>query len=109
METALAILAGILLGAGSLFAVIGGVGILRLPDFFTRMHGAGITDTLGAGLILTGLMIHGGLSLITVKLMMILLLIWVTSPTSTYALARSALTHGLEPRLADEEDAPSSN
>jgi multicomponent Na+:H+ antiporter subunit G len=54
-------------------------------------------------------MIHGGLSLITVKLMMILLLIWVTSPTSTYALARSALTHGLEPRLADEEDAPSSN
>jgi len=86
---------------GALFAVIGAVGVLRLPDFFSRMHGAGITDTLGAGLILTGLMLYSGLSLVTVKLVMILFLLWITSPTSTHALAKAALASGLEPELAD--------
>jgi multicomponent Na+:H+ antiporter subunit G len=111
MHVALDILTGICLLAGSVFAIIGGIGILRLPDLFARMHGAGITDTLGAGLILLGLMIEGGVSLVTVKLIMILVFLWISSPTSTHALARSALAHGVRPRLAGdpapEEDAPS--
>lgn len=92
---------------GSAFAVIGGVGIVRLPDFFTRIHGAGITDTLGAGFILLGLMLQAGLTLITVKLLLIWFFLFITSPTSTHALAMSALTHGIEPLLADTEDEPS--
>jgi len=97
-----------LLLAGSFFAVVGGIGLVRLPCFYARFHGAGITDTLGAGLILTGLMFQGGFSLHTAKLVMILFFLLVTSPTSTHALAKAALTAGLKPRLANEED-PSSN
>ena len=91
--------------AGVVFAVIGGIGLHRLPDFYCRMHASGITDTLGAGLILIGLMFHGGLSQATIKLVMILALILITSPTSGHALARAALIHGLRPfRDPDVED-----
>jgi multicomponent Na+:H+ antiporter subunit G len=109
VDLALDLLSAICLLAGSLLAVIGGVGLIRLPDLFSRMHGAGITDTLGAGLILLGLMFQAGLSLITLKLIMILAFLYLTSPTATHALAQSALTHGLEPVLSpdDEEDEPS--
>lgn len=89
---------------GSAFAVIGGLGLVRLPDFFTRIHGAGITDTMGAGLILFGLMLQAGLTLITVKLLLIWFLLFLTTPTSTHALAKSALAHGLDPQLADTEE-----
>jgi len=94
--------------AGSFFAVVGGIGLIRLPCFFARFHGAGITDTLGAGLILTGLMFQGGFTLDTVKLAMVLFFLLVTSPTSTHALAKAALHHDVEPMLADEEDRSSS-
>ena len=80
--TPLDILSWACLLGGSVFAMIGGIGILRFPDFYTRLHAAGITDTLGAGLILIGLMFQGGLSLVTVKLVMILFFLLLTSPTS---------------------------
>jgi multicomponent Na+:H+ antiporter subunit G len=92
---------------GSCLAVIGGVGLLRLPDFFSRLHGAGITDTAGAGLILFGLMLQAGLSLATLKLITILGFLYLTSPTSTHTLAQSALTHGLKPLLGKRENEPS--
>jgi len=100
MEAFLDIMSWVFLVAGSIFAVIGGLGLLRLPDVFSRMHGGGITDTLGAGLILTGLMFQAGLTLVTVKLIMILFFLLVTSPTSAHALARAALASGLEPLQA---------
>ncbi len=87
--------------AGSFFAVVGGIGIVRLPDFYSRIHGAGITDTMGAGLILVGLMIQSGWSLVTFKLFMILALLFLTGPTSTHALANAALVAGLS---VDEQD-----
>ena len=93
--------------AGSFFAVVGGIGILRLPEFYSRLHGGGITDTMGAGLILVGLMFHAmfdeGLTLVTVKLVMILFLLFVTSPTSCHALASSALAHGVRPVESKKE------
>ena len=85
--------------AGSFFAVVGGVGIVRLPDFYSRLHGGGVTDTMGAGLILLGLMFQAGLTLITVKLVMIFFFLFVTSPSSCHALASSALAHGVEPKF----------
>jgi len=97
----------ILLLSGAVFAVIGGIGLLRLPDLYTRMHGAGITDTLGAGLILLGLVLQAGFSLLALKLVGVLFFLLVTSPTSTHALAKSARSSGIEPRLAPEEDDPS--
>lgn len=93
------VLTWIFLLTGSFFSIVGGIGIVRLPDFFSRLHGGGITDTLGAGLIMSGLLIQGGLSLTTVKLLMILFFLAVTSPTSCHALAKSALTQGLKPVL----------
>jgi len=109
MDLAADIVSWICLVAGSFFAVVGGIGILRLPDFYTRIHGGGITDTLGAGLILTGLMFQAGLSLITFKLVTILFFLLLTSPTSAHALAKSAMARGVKPLLAedDEEGRPS--
>ena len=93
------VLTWIFLIGGSFFSIVGGVGIVRLPEFFSRLHGGGVTDTLGAGLIVVGLMFQGGLSLVTVKLLMILFFLLVTSPTSCHALAKSALAQGVEPIL----------
>lgn len=85
--------------SGAFFSLVGGVGIIRLPEFFSRLHGGGITDTLGAGLILTGLLFQGGFSLTSAKLLMILFFLMVTSPTSCHALAKAAISQGLKPVL----------
>ncbi len=103
MEVALDTVSWILLAAGSAFSMIGGLGLIRLPDVYTRMHGAGVTDTMGAGLILAGLMVQGGLSLVSVKLVLILIFLLYTSPTPTYALANAALHRGLKPELGKKD------
>lgn len=81
---------------GSVFSVIGGVGVLRMPDFYTRSHAASITDTLGAALILLGLGIHSGLNLVSVKLVFVFLFLYLTSPTAAHALVKAAYSKGLE-------------
>ena len=86
-----------LLMGGCFFIITGGVGLLRLPDVYSRMHASGVTDTLGAGLFLGGLMIQGGLSLVTAKLVLILVFILFTSPTATYALANALYGGGVRP------------
>jgi len=114
MEVLIDILSGLLLAAGSFFIIVGSIGLARLPDMFSRMHGAGVTDTLGAGLFIAGLMILGGFTLVTVKLFMILAFFFFVSPTSSYALANAALSQGVKPWTRtkndthdDKEDAPS--
>ena len=99
MSLLIDLVSGILLLAGSLLVVVGGVGVLRMPDFFTRLHAAGITDTLAAGLVLIGLMFQGGFSQVTIKLVLILIFLMFTSPTSSHALAKAALADGLQPLL----------
>jgi multicomponent Na+:H+ antiporter subunit G len=98
------IISGGLLAAGGLFVLIGTLGLLRLPDFYTRLHAAGITDTLGVELMLFGMMIQAGFSLITVKLILISMLIFFTSPTATHAVANAARVMGLKPVLVPEDD-----
>lgn len=83
--------------AGSFFIVVGAFGVLRMPDFFTRLHPAGLTDTLGAGLIIAGMLIESGWTLNFARLLMILFFLGFTSPTSTHALSHAALTAGLKP------------
>ncbi len=85
--------------AGAAFCVIGAVGLIRMPDFYTRMHAASVTDTVGAGLILIGLMLQAGFTLVTAKLLMIGVLILFTSPTASHALARAAFLRGVAPVL----------
>ena len=91
-------------GAG--FSLIGALGLVRLPVVFARMHGTGIIDTLGVGLIFIGLMFHAGFRLILAKLILVLLFILFTSPTATHALARAALRGGVDPLASDHKEEP---
>ena len=97
MDIAIDVLSWILLTAGGVFIFIGGLGALRLPDFYTRMHAARLTDSMGSILILFGIMLQAGWSLAAVKLAAILAFLLLTGPTASYALANSALLSGLKP------------
>ena len=92
----------ILIVAGSIFCMIGALGLLRMPDLFTRMQAASLVDTLGAALLLLGMILQAGFTLVTAKLIIIGLLLFFTSPTASHALARAARARGVEPLLADE-------
>ena len=87
--------------AGSVFIVIGSIGLIRLPDFFTRLHGVGVSETLGAWLVLVGLLLQSGWSSVTIKLIIIFIFVVITGPTATHALAKSALHGGLKPKYID--------
>lgn len=103
MSGAVDIASWILLAAGGVFAVVGALGLNRMPEFYTRLHAASVTDTLGAGLILLGLMLQAGFTLVMVKLVIIGLLIFFTTPAATHAIAKAALHRGLEPLLYQGE------
>jgi multicomponent Na+:H+ antiporter subunit G len=89
----------VLLVAGSFFCLVGAVGMLRMPDFYTRVHAASVVDTLGAGLLLAGLLLQADDYLVAVRLVIIGLLLFFVSPTSTHALARAAMLRGVAPLL----------
>jgi multicomponent Na+:H+ antiporter subunit G len=89
------VLSGVLLAAGALFVLTGGVGLLRFPDFYTRTHAGGVTDTAGAGLILLGLLLRTSAWETGVRLLVILLALALTSPTATHILAHAARRDGV--------------
>jgi multicomponent Na+:H+ antiporter subunit G len=95
------IISWFLISTGALLGITGGIGIHRFPDFYTRVHAAGISDTLCAALFLLGLSMQTGLSLASVKLLLIFIFLFFSSPTATHALANAALLGGLKPDLED--------
>ena len=95
------LLSGLLVIAGSFFVITGGVGLLRLHDVYSRMHAAGITDTLGVALFVAAMAVQAGLTLVTVKLAIILAFILFTSPTATYAVANAVWSGGVQPKQRD--------
>ncbi|MBT3369247.1 MAG: monovalent cation/H(+) antiporter subunit G [Rhodospirillaceae bacterium] len=103
MAVILDILSWFLLIGGSAFVIIGAFGMWRLPDFYSRLHPAGLTDTMGAGLILLGLLLQSEAFMVGIKLLMIAVFLMFTSPTSGHATARAALAAGLRPWQAPEE------
>ncbi len=105
MENSLDILSWIILLAGAVFLLIGAIGVLRFPDFYTRLHAVSVCDTMGAGLVLVGLMLQGGLSLVTVKLVLMFYFMMFTGPTAVHALAEAALQGNLDPVIdSDDQD-----
>ncbi len=92
----------LLLTAGGGFVLIGGIGALRLPNLYTRMHAASLTDSMATLLIFPGIMLQAGLSLATIKLFAIMLFLLLTGPTASYALANAALLSGVKPGDDDE-------
>ncbi len=95
LDTVVWLLGWSMLTAGSAFVLIGGIGVLRMPDLYTRVHAAGLTDSLGPILVLAGLMVQAGHPQELVKLAAILLFMMITGPTATYALANAALMAGI--------------
>ena len=95
MAEALHVLMVALLLIGSVFCMIGGLGLHRLPDFYSRLHAAGVTDSLGAVLILLGLTVEAGFSLVTIKLLTIIVFAYLSGPAATQALAKAAYSSGL--------------
>ena len=109
VETMIDIVSWALLLGGGAFGVMGGLGLVRFPDFYTRLHAAGETDTLCALMIIHGLILQAGFSILTVKLALILLFLLFTAPTASHALARSAIVDGIEPQVEDSERRASSS
>ncbi len=91
------IITGVLLGLGCFFIIVTAIGIVRFPDFYSRLHPAGKTDTVGQAFVLIGLMIYEGFSLISIKLIIIVVFIFIASPTATHALAQAAFLLGVKP------------
>ncbi len=95
METVLQVIAIVLILGGVFFIFMGSIGILRLPDFYTRMHAAGHCDTLGSLLIVSGIAVYLGFTLTSFKVVVIAVFIFLTSPTATHAIARRAFQNNV--------------
>jgi multicomponent Na+:H+ antiporter subunit G len=96
------ILGWVLIVGGGVFVIIGAIGLNRMPCVYSRMHATSLSDTFGAGLMIVGMMVQAGLSLVTLKLLFLLLFLWFTAPVVTHTLARAALLARVKPVLADD-------
>lgn len=99
----LEILSGLLVIIGVFLFASGTLGLIRLPDFYCRMHATGKCDTLGALLALTGLAIYNGFNLVSLKIIFIVIFIFVANPTATHAIGRAALVNGVQPWTKESE------
>jgi multicomponent Na+:H+ antiporter subunit G len=94
----------IFIATGALLGIAGGIGIHRFPDFYTRLHAVGITDTMCAACFLIGLSMQTGISIASLKLLLIFIFLFFSSPTATHALADAAMLSGLKPELDPQID-----
>ena len=105
LETGILILSWISILAGSAFLIVGAAGIIRFPDFWSRLHAAAVVDSAGTGLLLFGMMLQAGFTFITVKLLLIGIFLLITGPTATHAVANAAFVSGSRP-LGDKSGRP---
>ena len=92
----------VLILLGSFFTIVGAFGMVRMPEIFTRMHAASVTDTLGVGFLILGMSLQAGFGLVTLKLLFLLALFVFTGPVVTHALAQACLHEGIKPLLAED-------
>lgn len=102
MTLAVDIASWIFILLGSFFTIVGALGLVRMPEVYTRMHAASVTDTLGVGFLILGMVMQAGFTLVTVKLVFLLLLFVFTAPVVTHALAQACLHEGIKPQLAED-------
>ncbi|MEQ9447974.1 MAG: monovalent cation/H(+) antiporter subunit G [Rhodospirillaceae bacterium] len=100
MDAVINVASWALLIGGGVFCIIGAIGLLRMPDPYTRLHAASVMDTLGVGLTLAGLILQAGFTLIAAKLVVIGLLLFFTSPVAGHAVARAMIHRNVQPVLA---------
>jgi len=94
----------VLLLSGSVLGLTGAWGLITFPDFYSRVHAASITDTLCAACFVFAMILQAGWTLITVKLLLVLLLLWVTSPAAAHALVKAAHHAGLRAITAESDN-----
>ncbi len=99
-DLAIKLIAGLSLSLGCIAVIFGALGLVRLGDLYQRMHGAGIIDTGGAGLILLGLLLLSPDWTVAIRVILVGILVLFTSPTATHAIARAATLAGIKPLLA---------
>jgi multicomponent Na+:H+ antiporter subunit G len=102
MTLAIEFASWVLILLGSFFTIVGAFGIVRMPEIFTRMHAASVTDTLGIGFLILGMCLQAGFDLVTLKLVFLLALFFFTGPVVTHALAQACLHEGIKPLLAED-------
>jgi multicomponent Na+:H+ antiporter subunit G len=107
--TILDIVATLILFSGAFFILIASIGIVRLPDFYTRAHAAGKGDTLGILLFLIGLAVYDGGLLNVLKLILIAVFIGIANPTATHAIVRVAYKLGFSPLLSSSKNENKTN
>ena len=105
MEIVADAISWVLIALGSFFLVSGAIGLIRMPDVYTRMHAASVIDTLGAMLLILGLIFQAGFTLLTLKLLFVIALLFFFGPVASHALAQAALHAGIEPILAEDRRA----
>ena len=98
------ILSGLCIAAGVIALIIGAFGLIRLPDLYSRTHAVGMMDTAGVGFIILGLIIHEGFTLVSVKLALVGIFLFFTSPIATHAVAQVAHRSGLKPVTDDSAE-----
>ena len=103
------LLSGLFITLGVIALLIGSLGLVRLPDLFSRTHAVGMMDTAGVGFIILGLIVHEGLTLISFKLALVGIFLFFTSPISTHAVVQGAFRGGLRPVTHDPQDKGVSN
>lgn len=101
MSILIDVVSWVLLILGGFFCITSGIGLLRMPDFFTRAHAASILDSMGAGLILFGLALQAPNYLVALKLIFIFFFLIITSLAAIHALALTVNVAGINPRLAN--------
>lgn len=104
--SALELLSALVLGTGVFFVAIGAIGFIRLPDVFCRLHVTGVVDTLGAPMIMLGAAIYLGAQLVSIKLLLGIGFLIITSPLLGHLLARAALESGHKPRRLEDDTGP---
>ena len=98
--------ASVFIAGGLFFFLVGGVGLVRFPDFYARMHPAGKGDTLGATLLVLGLVVHQGFDLLSLKLLLVEAFVLLANPAATHAVGRAAWRAGLKPWTGDDDAPP---
>ncbi len=91
------ILSIVFIVAGLFFLIVAAIGVIRLPDVFTRSHAVSLTDSLGAFLMLVGIALHEGLGKNSLKILVVLALLYILNPVIAHATIRAALRSGLKP------------
>lgn len=97
------VITGIFLCVGCFFVVVASIGVVRFPDFYTRLHPAGKSDTMGQALILSGLMVYEGVSVVSLKLFIIIVLIFIVNPAATHSIAKAAYVADVQPWTRKKE------